>query len=110
MVGGEEIPRITYRNKDFCREVVVRTADGDGRLTVYGNGRLSFDVVLKPGQAWHRCLIYDLVDGSKSTRASRECTYSSAESGHSRDMDKWQRTVLKIKTSNEDSIAAMIRA
>jgi hypothetical protein len=67
MVGGEEIPRITYRNKDFCREVVVRTADGDGRLTVYANGRLSFDVVLKPGQAWHRCLIYDLVDGSKST-------------------------------------------
>jgi glycogen debranching enzyme len=98
----KEMLRITYRNKDFCREVVVRTGDGDGRPTVYANGRLSFDVALKPGQAWHRCLIYDLVDGTKSTRASRECTYSSAKSAHSRNMDEWQRTVLKIETSNEE--------
>jgi glycogen debranching enzyme len=98
----KEILRITYRNRDFCREVVVRTGEGDGRPTVYANGRLSFDIALKPGQAWHRCLIYDLVDGSKSTRASRECTYSNAKSAHARDMDEWQRTVLKIKTSNEE--------
>jgi glycogen debranching enzyme len=98
----KEILRITYRNKDFCREVVVRTGDGDGAPTVYANGRLSFDIVLKPGQAWHRCLIYDLVDGKKSTRASRECTYSSANSGHSRNMGEWQRRVLKIETSNEE--------
>jgi glycogen debranching enzyme len=100
--ANKEILRITYRNKDFCREVVVRTDDGDGEPTVYANGRLSFDIALKPGQAWHRCLIYDLVDGSKSTRASRECTYSSAKSVHSRNMDEWQRTVLKIETSNEE--------
>ena len=100
--ANKEILRITYRNKDFCREVVVRTDDGDGEPTVYANGRLSFDIAMKPGQAWHRCLIYDLVDGSKSTRASRECTYSSAKSVHSRNMDEWQRTVLKIETSNEE--------
>ncbi|MGA2998931.1 glycogen debranching N-terminal domain-containing protein [Bradyrhizobium sp.] len=98
----KEILRITYRNADFRREVVVRTGDGDGAPTVYANGRLSFDIALKPGQAWHRCLIYDLVDGSKSTRSSRECTYSSAKSSHSRDMDEWQRKVLKIETSNEE--------
>jgi glycogen debranching enzyme len=79
-----------------------RTGKGDGEPTVYANGRLSFDIALKPGRAWHRCLIYDLVDGSKSTRASKECTYSIAKSGHSRDMDQWQRTVLKIETSNEE--------
>jgi glycogen debranching enzyme len=101
-LAKKEMLRITYRNKDFCREVVVRTGDGDGGPTVYANGRLSFDIVLKPGQAWHRCLIYDLVDGSKSTRASKECTYSSAKSGHSRNMDEWQQTVLKIETSNEE--------
>jgi glycogen debranching enzyme len=98
----KEVLRITYRNQDFCREVVVRTGEGDGEPTVYANGRLSLDIALKPGQAWHRCLIYDLVDGSKSTRASRECTYSSAKSGHSRNMDEWKRTVLKIETSNEE--------
>jgi glycogen debranching enzyme len=98
----KETLRITYSNKDFCREVVVRTGEGDGQPTVYANGRLSFDIALKTGQAWHRCLIYDLVDGSKSTRASRECTYSNAKSANARDMDEWQRTVLKIQTSNEE--------
>jgi glycogen debranching enzyme len=98
----KEILRITYRNKDFCRELVVRTGEGDGEPTVYANGRLSFDIALKPGQAWHRCLIYDLVDGSKTTKAPKECTSSNAKSSHSRDMDDWQRTVLKIETSNEE--------
>ena len=97
-----ETLRVTYRNKDFCREVIVRAGEGDGRPTVYANGRLSFDIALKPGQAWHRCLIYDLVDGSKRFRASKECIHSSVTSGHSRNMDEWQRTVLKIETSNEE--------
>jgi glycogen debranching enzyme len=97
-----QILRMTYRNKDFCRELIVRTGEGDGRPTVYANGRLSFDVELKPGQAWHRCLVYDLVDGSKRFRASKECIHSSATSDHSRNMDEWQRTVLKIETSNEE--------
>jgi len=97
-----ETLRLTYRNKDFYREVAVRTGKGDGTPTVYANGRLSFDIALRPGQAWHRCLIYDLVDGSKRFRASKECIHSSATSGHSRNMDEWQRTVLKIATANEE--------
>jgi glycogen debranching enzyme len=97
-----ETLRVTYRNRDFCREVIVRTGEGDGRPTVYANGRLSFDIALKPGQAWHRCLIYDLVDGTKRFRASKKCIYSNVTSDHSRNMDEWQRTVLKIETSNEE--------
>jgi glycogen debranching enzyme len=97
-----EMLRITYRNKDFCRAVIVRTGEGNGKPTVYANGRLSFDIALKPGQAWHRCLIYDLVDGSKRIRASKECIHASPTSGHSRNIDEWQRTVLKIVTSNEE--------
>ena len=97
-----EILRITYRNKDFCREVIVRTGEGDGEPTVNANGRLSFDVILKAGQAWHRCLIYDLVDGTKHLRAPRKCSHSGTTSDHAGKMDKWQRTVLKIGTSNEE--------
>jgi glycogen debranching enzyme len=97
-----EVLRITYRNKDFCREVIVRTGEGDGEPTVNANGRLSFDVILKAGQAWHRCLIYDLVDGTKHLRAPRKCSHSGMTSDHAGKMDKWQRTVLKIDTSNEE--------
>ena len=38
---------ITYSNRDFCREVIVRTGKGDGEPAVNANGRLSFDVALK---------------------------------------------------------------
>ena len=94
--------RVTYRNKDFCRRLIIRTGDRDGEPTVNANGRLSFDIALNAGQAWHRCLIYDLMDGEERMRAPRECTHSSAASDHADKMDEWQRTVLKIRTSNEE--------
>jgi glycogen debranching enzyme len=100
--ASRQVLRITYRNKDFCREVMVRTADGDGEPTVNANGRLSFDIALKSGQAWHRCLIYDLVDGTERIRGPRECTHSSTTSEYASKMDKWRRTVLKIGSSNEE--------
>ena len=94
--------RIAYRNKDFCREVIVRTSLGDGEPTVNANGRLSFDIALKGGEAWHRCLTYDLVDGPKRLPAPRGCTHTSATSEHAGKRDEWRRTVLKIDTSNEE--------
>ncbi len=94
--------QITYRNKDFRRGVTVRTGEGDGEPTVNTNGRLSFDIALKAGQAWHRCLIYDLTDGAERMRAPRQCTDSSATSDHAQKMDTWQRKVLKINASNEE--------
>jgi len=97
-----QVLRITYRNKDFCREVIVRPGEGDGEPTVNANGRLSFDIALKAGQAWHRCLIYDLVDGEKRIRAPRQCAQFSETLDRAVKMDKWQRTVLKIETSNEE--------
>jgi N-terminal domain of (some) glycogen debranching enzymes len=81
--------QLIYRNRDFCREVIFRTGKGDGSPTVYANGRLSFDIALKPRRAWHRCLIYDLADGSKRFRTSRECISFNITSDHSRNMDEW---------------------
>jgi glycogen debranching enzyme len=94
--------RFTYHNKDFCREVIIHTGDGNGEPALNANGRLSFAIALKAGQAWHRCLNYDLVDGASNIRAPRECTDSSARSVNVAEMDEWQRRVLKIKTSNEE--------
>jgi len=94
--------RIAYRNRDFGREVIVGTGGGDGGPAVSANGRLSFEVALKAGQAWHRCLIYDLVDGEVRFPAPRECTDASEKSRHAVKMDEWQRRVLKIETSNDE--------
>ncbi len=97
-----QVLRITYRNKDFGRAVIIHTADGGGEPTVTANGRLSFDIALKPGEAWHRCLIYDLEDGGKRKLAPRACAHTSPTSDHACKMTEWQRTVLKIETSNEE--------
>jgi glycogen debranching enzyme len=100
--GKRQQLQIDYRNKDFRRGVTIRTGARDGKPTVSANGRLSFDIALKPGQAWHRCLIYDLQDGTESIKAPRACSDAHAKSDHAVRMATWQRTVLKINTSNEE--------
>jgi hypothetical protein len=77
-----QVLRISYRNKDFWREVIIHTNDGNGGPTVNANGRLSFDIALKAGQAWHRCLSYEFMDGAERVRAPRDCAHYSATSQH----------------------------
>jgi hypothetical protein len=101
-LAKQQVLRITYRNKDFCRGVTVRTRGGHGEPAVNANGRLSFDIALKAGQAWHRCLIYDLTDDAEHVRAPRQCTDSNVRSAPANKIDKWRRAVLKINTSNEE--------
>ncbi len=93
---------MSYRNKDFARELIVLTCGGDGEPAANANGRLSFEVALKPGEAWHRCLEYDLKDGEQGIPAPRECVHLSAASASAIKLDDWQSTVLKIGTSNEE--------
>ena len=57
----------TYRNADFARSLTV---DADSATkAVYANGRISFEVSLAPGEAWHCCLLYSLTDGDRQFAA-----------------------------------------
>ena len=93
--------RLTYRNKDFCRGVVI-TAKPSGIKGVYANGRLSFEVALEPGEAWHCCLLYDLVDGKHQHLAPRDAVAQCHRAEHAQSLEEWKRIVLKITTSNEE--------
>ncbi|MFZ1107237.1 MAG: glycogen debranching N-terminal domain-containing protein [Rhodomicrobium sp.] len=93
---------IAYGNKDFSREVIVLTGEGDGEPVVNANGRLSFEIALGAGEAWHRCLMYDLVDGEKRNMAPRGCTDTAETSNYAVEMEDWRRAVLKIGASNEE--------
>ena len=93
--------RLTYRNKDFCREVII-TANPTGAKAMYANGRLSFEISLDPDESWHCCLLYDLVDGKDRHTAPRECLGHSHKGKHLEAIEEWERTVLKIRTSNEE--------
>jgi glycogen debranching enzyme len=93
--------RTGYSNQDFRRAVTASVVSAPGKA-VSANGRLSFDVKLGPGEAWHACLLYTLEDGDEHIRAPKECIAESDKSRHADDIKQWIDTVAKIETSNEE--------
>ena len=67
--------RTTYRNGDFTRAVTISPARSSTKA-VYANGRLSFEVALKPGEPWHCCLRYTLTDGDRHFASPTDCAHS----------------------------------
>ena len=92
---------LTYRNRDFIRELLI-TAKATGTKGGYANGRISFEISLNPTDTWHCCLLYDLFDGTTKHASPRHCFGESQRSKHAESLEAWQRTVLKIRTSNEE--------
>jgi len=72
------------------------------RKAVSANGRLSLEVALQPNEIWHACLLYTLEDGEQLFYAPDHCVESSHKSPQSETMSQWLKTVVKIKTSNEE--------
>jgi glycogen debranching enzyme len=93
--------RTTYSNRDFQRSVTTTVSHAKSKA-VYANGRLSFEVALQPGEAWHACLLYALEDGEQVLRAPQACVGAGQKSEHSESMAEWLKTVVKIETSNEE--------
>src|SRR5215470_12975196 len=93
--------RTTYRNGDFSRAVTISTTQPPTKA-VYANGRLSFEVALEPGKAWHCCLHYTLADGDRRFAAPTHCIADSHQSQHAETMADWLKNVVKIQTSNEE--------
>ena len=91
----------TYRNGDFSRAVTISPARSPTKA-VYANGRLSFEVGLKPGEAWHCCLLYSLADGDRQFASPTDCVEHSHQSDTAEAMADWLKNVVKIQTSNEE--------
>jgi glycogen debranching enzyme len=98
---AEQRLRTSYRNRDFARAVTIALAPGQPRGT-YANGRLSFEINLDPGEAWHCCLLYALEDGELSFPAPQECADERHKTRHAETLSDWLASVLKIRTSNEE--------
>ena len=93
--------RTMYSNRDFRRAVTTTVSHASSKA-VSANGRLSFEVALQPREAWHACLLYALEDGEQHFRAPHDCVGESHKSPHSPTMSEWLKTVVKIRTSNEE--------
>jgi glycogen debranching enzyme len=89
----------TYRNGDFTRALIVRPQQ---QKAVHANGRISFELELEPGAAWHCCLLYTLTDGDQHVTGPQTCIGQVHKSHHAETLADWLRTVLKVRTSNEE--------
>lgn len=98
-----------YRNGDFNRAVTISTCGAPERA-VYANGRLSFEVAIGPGEAWHACLLYTLTDNDKQTASPGKCAKHHHISPHAETVEDWLQTVAKIQTSNEEFYRLFRRA
>ena len=93
--------RTAYSNRDFERAITVTAARASSDA-VYANGRLSFEVALQPGEAWHACLHYTLEDGTQHFAPTDDCIAEYERSHHADTMAAWLDNVTKIQTSNEE--------
>jgi glycogen debranching enzyme len=98
---AEQRVRTVYSNRDFRRAVTTSVVRAP-RKAVSANGRLSFEVVLAPNEIWHACLLYTLEDGDRLSHPPQECVDDSDKSPHFETMSRWLKTVVKIRTSNEE--------
>src|SRR5262249_20747246 len=78
----------TYSNRDFRRSVRYAVTNAPTKA-VYANGRLSFEVALEPGEAWHCCLLYTLTDGDRHFAPPRHCIGQSHTSHHAESVADW---------------------
>lgn len=92
--------RIVYHNKDFCREITIRTKHSDSS-PLYANGQIAFGVSLGRAEGWHTCLLYEPGDGKERTKAPSHCFANGKGSAVGRRLEKWQQEALKVETGNE---------
>jgi glycogen debranching enzyme len=92
---------VSYDNEDFRRCLTI-SVKRSGSKPVYANGRISFDISLEPGEAWHACLLYEIFDGHDRIRAPSACIDKALTSRTARRLSAWENGALKVRTSNEE--------
>ncbi|MGI8841626.1 MAG: amylo-alpha-1,6-glucosidase [Caulobacteraceae bacterium] len=98
---ARSVLKTAYRNKSFQRDVIVTLRECDSK-PVYANGRISFEIDLAPGSAWHGCILYEIGDGETIDRAPESCITHPGETKTGRRLSQWQDAVLDIDASNEE--------
>jgi glycogen debranching enzyme len=100
----------SYTNRDFRRRLIYRLANASSAPR-FANGRVVFDVGLRPGESWHCCAGYVLVEGDHV----REPLHT----GHGDDRGttelgrlqaEWLARATQLTSANEDVYRAYLRS
>lgn len=90
-----------YVNRDFHRACHYRIQHYASRPH-YANGRITFEIQLAPGAAWHACADYILVEGETAHRPVHRCDQDPTGSPMADLQQRWAATATRLTSSNED--------
>ncbi len=92
----------SYTNRDFHRRLIYRLLNS-GVRPEYANGRVVFTIELQPGETWHSCAHYVLVEGTRARNPMYTCNaVSNGDTEMDRLQTEWRNLTTQITTSNED--------
>jgi glycogen debranching enzyme len=93
--------KVSYENEGFKRGLTIRLRRATSKA-VYANGRITFEVILEPGQTWHVCAMMEIFDGANRVLPPKHCSDDPRSSKASQRLEEWQARALKVRTSNEE--------
>ena len=92
--------QVSYSHRDFRRCIIYRVRKC--RTTPeYANGRVSFEVEIPAGGAWHVCGDYVLQD-DRVQQPMRNCEQIILGSDLDERQERWLNRATRVRTSNED--------
>ena len=94
-----------YTNQDFSRSLIYQPYRYSSP-PVYANGRISFAITLQPGESWHTCGNYILVEGDRRREPMSMCYEQAINTEVNREVNwrqqQWQETATEITVANEE--------
>jgi len=88
-----------YVNQDFRRGIVLSVrSETDAH---FANGRVSFDITLRPGASWHACLLYDIIDDGHTFSPPPGCIADAGSSPAAESVALWRKGATKLETPVE---------
>jgi glycogen debranching enzyme len=92
---------VSYAHRDFRRRFIYRLLNSDSRPH-YANGRITFEIELGPGAAWHSCCSYTLVQGGHVRAPVYGCSRDGGDTQLDRLQREWRAGATALASANED--------
>lgn len=93
--------RTSYTNGDFHRAVGYQASNSTSKPG-FANGRITFEIDLAPGAAWHTCADYMLTSGKRERKAVRSCPELLQDTHFDRLQLQWEQRATGLTSANEE--------
>ena len=90
-----------YSHRDFHCRFLYRLHDS-GSAPGYANGRITFELQLRPGATWHSCSDYVFVHGPRVRAPTRRCPRHPSDTTVDDLQRQWLHQATTLTSANED--------